>query len=501
MYTFKSLPHIIASTALASFAFGQQVEENIFLDRKYWSAETTIEQINQSIKEGYDLAGSNSNSFDAFYFALNSNVKNSVLKFIVDYPGNGPHKLTHDGRTNLFWSAYFGNTEMVNYFLLKGAKTDVLDEKGLTPMLFALTGGRLDVAIYDLFDKYGSNFKTEVNRDGANAILLAAVHAKDLSFIDYLIKKGNSIKSLDKDGNGIIEYAMMGGNIELSKLLIANKKVKPVNNNAVLFAAMGLRNKQNSVNVYKYIKEELNLPLTTLNGNNQNVTHIIAGKSVDIEIFKYLKGAGVDFSLRDKKGNTVIHYAAKSQKENSTLKEIIQLSGMALDDKNDIGALPFHYATEGNNVIALDLFAINAEVIKSSDSNHDDYISYLITGSRGVNEDLKSKTDFFLKKEMYFDSKQSNGNTLMHLLAQKGDHKIVEFFVKKSKCDINQKNDLGLTPLHIVAMNAKTIEDIQFWINQGADSSITTEIGETTFDLAAENELLKDKINELNFLK
>ena len=54
-------------------------------------------------------------------------------------------------------------------------------------------------------------------------------------------------------------------------------------------------------------------------------------------------------------------------------------------------------------------------------------------------------------------------------------------------------------PLQIAVMTAKNLEVVHFLINKGADKSLTTDLGETIYDLAKENEALK-QIN-VEFLK
>ena len=66
---------------------------------------------------------------------------------------------------------------------------------------------------------------------------------------------------------------------------------------------------------------------------------------------------------------------------------------------------------------------------------------------------------------------------------------------------VNQKNDEGLTPLHIAAMKAKDTDILKFLIAQGADKALKTEFDESVYDLAKENELLQKQNVELNFLQ
>ena len=67
------------------------------------------------------------------------------------------------------------------------------------------------------------------------------------------------------------------------------------------------------------------------------------------------------------------------------------------------------------------------------------------------------------------------------------------FLTKKAlemKINPNIKNKLGLTSLHLAAMKASDYEIINLLLNAGADKSILTNLGETSYDLANENEIL-----------
>ena len=492
---------LVLSTYIAHFASAQPQSDNIFLDRKFWTKDITIEQINEKIKEGHDLSASNRGNFDGFYFAFNAGASNDVLKYIVEHPGNGVHKPSHDGRTNLFWVAAGNNTEMVEYFLKNGAKTDIIDEKGSTVLLFTASNGGNKQEIYDLLIKYGSQIKAEKLRSGANVILAYAQHAKDLSLLDYFDKKGASFKSKDDEGNGIIEYAIQGGNTAIVKELIAKRKVKPANNNAVLFAANGQRGKQSKLEVYTFIENELKLPLNTLNSNGQNALHILAGKVVDADVLSFLTKK-IDVYQKDNKLNTPLFYAARNLKDVKALETVLSWYNNELTHSNGIGASPLLYAIEGNTAEVIEFLLDNKGDLTVVDQKGNNYVNYLIEGmGRQVSPDFKKKVDVLVKNGMTFDSKQANGNTIYHLLAQRGDVKLMEYFLPIAKGDMNAKNDMGLTPLHIIALNAKKVSDIESWLKLGFNKDIASDMDETVYQLAIENELINKDIQKLDFLK
>ena len=84
----------------------------------------------------------------------------------------------------------------------------------------------------------------------------------------------------------------------------------------------------------------------------------------------------------------------------------------------------------------------------------------------------------------------NEGNTLYHTAVKRGK---LEFLEKLSAypLDINKKNNEGLSPLQKAVMIAKNVEVINFLLSKGADKNALTDLGETVYELAKENEALK----------
>jgi len=55
--------------------------------------------------------------------------------------------------------------------------------------------------------------------------------------------------------------------------------------------------------------------------------------------------------------------------------------------------------------------------------------------------------------------------------------------------------------LHKIALTAHNDQLLKYLIEKGADKSITTEFGETAYDLAAANEYLINAKTDITFLK
>ena len=234
-------------------------KSNIFLNRAFWKTNPGIAEIDKHITAGNDIAALNRSAFDAVSYALIEKVDNKTIKHLLSKEGNGVNKLTHDGRTYIFWAAYKDNLEMMQYLVDKGAKTDIIDSHGYSVMNFAATTGQLNQKLYDFCIQHGADPKNEKNHDGANALLLVAPFVKEVSLINYFVSKGIDMGSTDKNGNGIFNYAAKAGNIKLMNYLIKQgipyKEPTKSGSNAMIFASRGTRSITNTLETYQYLEK------------------------------------------------------------------------------------------------------------------------------------------------------------------------------------------------------------------------------------------------------
>ena len=189
-------------------------------NRNFWKTNPNIKIIDKKILEGNNITALNKNGFDAVSYALLEKVDTKTIRYLISKKGNGVNKLTHDGRTYIFWAAYKNNLEMMRFFVKNGAKMNIIDNHGYSLLNFAATTGQLNPKLYDFCIENGSDPKKEKNRDGANALLLIAPFIKDTSLIKYFTLKGIEMKTTDNNGNGLFNYAAKSGNIKLMEYLL-----------------------------------------------------------------------------------------------------------------------------------------------------------------------------------------------------------------------------------------------------------------------------------------
>ena len=276
--------HLIFFFFLANISFGQ---DNIFLNKAFWKSKPNQSIINQHISNGHDITELNRYGFDGTVYALLENTDNEIIKYLLSFQGNSIDKLTHDGRTYIFWAAYKNNTSIMRYLLDKGAKTDIIDDKGYSLLNFSAVTGQKNPLLYNMLLDNGAKIN-ELTPKGANALLLVLPHLKNLEFAKYFTDRGLSIYDVDKNGNGAFNYVAQRGNRDMLKLLIEKgityKGLNNNNGNAFLFATKGSRTGYNSLEFFKYL-ESLGINPNVVNNDGQNPLLNIAYSNKDLNSF------------------------------------------------------------------------------------------------------------------------------------------------------------------------------------------------------------------------
>ncbi len=477
-------------------------ESNIFLSRDYWKSNPSIAHIDKKIAEGHDVAELNQNAFDAVSYALIEKVDNNTIKYLLSQKGNGPNKLTHDGRTYIFWAAYKDNLEMMQYLVDNGAKTDIVDSHGYSLLNFAAVTGQTNTKLYDFIFNHGADASKETNHDGANALLLVAPFLKDHKLVDYFLSHKVDLKSTDNNGNGIFNYAAKGGNLEMLQWLIDQgvpyRGLNIKGGNAMIMASQGTRGRKNTLEVYKFL-EDLDIAVNVIGNKSRNPLHAIAYDSNDLETFRYFIEKGVDINLQDEDGNSPFMNAVKS----NTLEVVTFLSTYIkdIDAKNKNGRSALAMAIHENNVEVVKFLIEKGADTNTTDKEGNTLMYYLLNAYQSnKSETFNSKLELLAKTGLDITKTQGNGNTLYHLAIEKNNLDLLKR-IHKFNIDVNTKNNDGLTPLHLAAMKAKNNDMLKYLISIGADKTVKTDFEESVYDLASENELLQKNKVDFNFLK
>ncbi|CAM1372830.1 ankyrin repeat domain-containing protein [Tenacibaculum xiamenense] len=491
-------------TAIFIFCVGMIAAQtkNEFLDRKFWQTNPTVQTVKQKISEGNNPTALNAYGFDAVVYAILEKTNNDAIKHLLSIKGNDVNKLTHDKRTYVFWAAYANNVELMEHLIANKARMDLKDSHNFSVSTFAAATGKDNTKIYDLCIENGIDIKNDSDEHGANALLLASGSLKDFSLIDYFVSKGIDINSRDHDGNGIFNYVAKSGNKDfLDKLKtkgISIDKLNKKGENALFLATRGSRKGYNSLEYLKYL-ESLGLEVNVVNKDGNTPLHNLAYGNKDLKTLQYFLDKGVNPNQVNEEGNSVLMHAAY---RNSL--EVVSLFANKTKNIN-------HKNKDGNSALTASVAGNASDIVKfildkGGDINLIDTkgnsLAYYLIESYGdrYKEDFKKKKDLLVNNGLNLNKIQAGKNTLFHLAIDKNSLNLLKE-ISSLNLDINAKNSDGLTVLHKAVMSAKDTKIIEYLLSIGAKKSITTEFGETVFDLAKENEILSSKNIDINFLK
>ena len=100
------------------------------IDREFWKSKPDLKTVQEKVGDGNDPSELNRFAFDPLSWALIEEAPFNVLEYLYNQEGNSANKLTHDGRTYIFWAAYRDNLKFMKFLLKEGAQTDIIDEHG-----------------------------------------------------------------------------------------------------------------------------------------------------------------------------------------------------------------------------------------------------------------------------------------------------------------------------------------------------------------------------------
>ncbi|TRW27277.1 ankyrin repeat domain-containing protein [Flavobacterium zepuense] len=491
----------ILFTALMLSALYANAQKNNLLDQNFWKSSPDVTAVKSEIAKGSNPAELNPMSFDPVVMAINGGASVETIKFLIDQPGNSVNKPTHDGRIYLHWAANKGNDELVQYLIAKKSDLNLEDSHGYTPIAFATFNGQTNTAVYEHFFKAGTDPKKKY-KDGANLLLLALPADKDLTLSDYFVTKGLSLKDTDANGSTAFDYAARTGNIDQLKTLL--KKGVKQTDNAMIFAARGSRRSSNTIEVYKYLVDDLKIKPTATTPDGQTVLHFLARKEQQAEIVNYFIAKGVDVNKADKEGTTALMNAA-SGKDTELLNMLIAKT-KNINAVNAKGESALTQAVKNSSADVVSLLISKGADVTIKDAKGNNLAYYLIEsyraprGGAAQKDDFTEKLNLLQQKGINLASQQKDGSTLYHTAIIKNDLDLLKKLAAL-KIDVNAKDTEGVTVLHKAAMISKDDAILKYLVGLGAKKDIKTGFDETAYDLAKENEVLKKNNVQVDFLK
>ena len=206
--------------------------------------------------------------------------------------GLNPNITTNEGVNpihNLAWAS--SDISHFQYFIDKGVAVNAINNEGDNALIRTASWNTLEVVTFLAEKTSDINL---ANSKGETA-LMKAVKKNKIDVVNYLISKKANVNALDKKENSLVTY------------LIDSYKEK----DAELF-----ENKKEAL-----VKARLDL--TKLQADKSSIYHLAITKN-SLPLLKSFESLNIDVNVKDKKGNTVLHYAAMKSTNTEILKYLLE---------------------------------------------------------------------------------------------------------------------------------------------------------------------------------
>ena len=197
---------------------------------------------------------------------------------------------------DLIASAKIGEVLSVRELLSRGAAVDIVDRRGLTPLMWAAAAGNLEVVRHLLDGGAGVNRR---GNDGSTALMLASANGFT-EIVRALILKGADVTA----ARGAItarQLAIERGHADVAMLLEQAE-------------GLGRRLLQGAADGHDMVVRQMLSSGAPVNMSNERgaTALMIASRNGELGMLQALLARGADPSVRDSQGNTVFEWAESS---------------------------------------------------------------------------------------------------------------------------------------------------------------------------------------------
>lgn len=207
---------------------------------------------------------------------------------------------------------------------------------------------------------------------------------------------------------------------------------------------------------------------------------------LDQELINHMLKKGFNIDIQGYYGNTLLHWALMTN--NEKMVRFLLKNGANPSIRNRTRITPFYIAAQKGNVVAMDMMLKKEETNKEVMSN----IYNWTTLHTAVRECWKDATRFLLKKGADINAKNAVGKTPLHIAAGKWHVGMLQELLK-CKPDLNVQDSNGNTPLHdAVLSNTVSIQTLKMLLAKGANPMIRNGAGLTPLQLAFNQQKLKE---------
>ncbi|CAH3150812.1 unnamed protein product [Porites lobata] len=410
------------------------------------------------IKFGADVDLQDKNGKTALHHAVyGSDVSCEILSCLIEM-GADVSAGGNINHTPLMIAAEKGHINAVTFLIRNGADVDLQDQNyGETALFCAVRGFDASCEVLNCLTKNGADINASSKR--MLTPLMIAAKMGCINAVTFLMECGAIVDLQDKDGKTALHYAVHAlhhacrfhGSCEILSCLIetgADVNARAKNKSTPLMMAC----EYGHLNAVTFLTEHGAHAGLRDEDDKTALHYAVCGSDVSCEILSYLIGIGADVNACAKNKGTPLMIAA----ENGHINAVTTLvkCGAYVDLKDKDGQTALHYALMYSPHASIEV--LNCLIKNEADVNAFTFryetplmlASYFETS---VHDHVKAVT-FLIEHGANVDLQDNNGDTALHYAVTFDFPEIVKMLLNLGASDMC--NNKGLTPLHQASISA-----------------------------------------------
>ncbi|XP_041374688.1 serine/threonine-protein phosphatase 6 regulatory ankyrin repeat subunit A-like [Gigantopelta aegis] len=388
------------------------------------------------------------------------------------------------GNTPLHIAAYYSSVDVVRYLVEKGLQIDLPNRYGTMPIHLASAHNTSAVCLCILDNGADPNI-TDADRKSP---LHFAVCNREENVVETLIHHGAKLDNVDEFGNILLHIATKEGSLQTVSYLIDMKSEETLANDDVM-SLFNLAVEHNTEDVAWYFLHKISDPNSVGNTEMNSPLHL-AAKVHAPRLVKALVEGGASVNKKDRSGNTPLlatlqNYPKVEWRDLVECMTYLISNGSLVNVADHKGRTPLHLATSlPSSALDWSLVCVTYLVEHGSDINAED--------DRGRTPLLLALMDHPIKISisLYLLDKGADPNLTdtssthpLHLAARKWVTPVLEALVEKG-ANVNVSDCSGNTPLHYMVQPSAE-RWIKYLIEKGSHINKVNNDGDTPLHIAA----------------